>query len=582
VVDQASEPFARAGDARPGTPSPVQGVFGGPWTGSPSPVQGVFGGPWTGSPAPAGHAGSPAPDAPGAAPGPAGQADAGARTVRVQSAYFWREWAPRLGPYLTVLIVQLRNMCYYNPATGERRDWCFPSQETLARACGVSVSTLYRLLRDPRLAPFVRVEERYRYDARLGKRVRASNLYHVRLDDPLTPEHGARPAGHPDGQVHPPAGHPDGHIARSDCPTYSAVRLTGEEVLLRDTLKNNTRPGGGVPAQAPEPEDARPPDLPATKAGPVRGTESLPGRACPKPGRSGAHPQRPAPARTPRSGEPEDTRARAPRPCRQGPPPRTPAGACCCDGVHEAAARPAAPPAAGGAAPVRLSPAPAARGTAPLPAAAPWTPAPEAAAPPAAGGVARPLPDGPEHPRHPAPLPAGNGGDACRAELRQALLRRGVSAPTAHRLAAAYPPERIRAQLAHLERLPAPPRNPAGWLRQAIIHDYTPPPPGSPDAAPAGPCGSRPSTCVDCGGPLETPALPRCRRCLPPPRHARPAAPGPLPPRPRGPGRRDGPVSLATVLAELRARPAGPAPPPDGPASPRLPHSTPGGACAPV
>ena len=108
--------------------------------------------------------------------------------VRVQSAYFWKHWVPLLGPDLAVLVVQLRNMCYYNPATGERRDWCFPAQATLAAAIGVkNTHTIANLLKRPYADLFVRVEERYRYDPALGKKVQTSSIYYVRMDDPLTP-----------------------------------------------------------------------------------------------------------------------------------------------------------------------------------------------------------------------------------------------------------------------------------------------------------------------------------------------------------------------------------------------------------
>lgn len=113
--------------------------------------------------------------------------------VRVQTAYFWKKWVPLLGPGLAVLIVQLRNMCYYNPATGERRDWCFPSQATLAAAIGVkNTHTIANLLKRPYAELFVRVEERYRYDPVRRKKVQTTSLYHVRMDDPLTPEDAIR------------------------------------------------------------------------------------------------------------------------------------------------------------------------------------------------------------------------------------------------------------------------------------------------------------------------------------------------------------------------------------------------------
>jgi hypothetical protein len=59
---------------------------------------------------------------------------------------------------------------------------------------------------------------------------------------------------------------------------------------------------------------------------------------------------------------------------------------------------------------------------------------------------------------------------------------------TAQLLVRTYPAERIRAQLARLERLPAPPRNPAGWLVCAIRQNYCDAGAagGAPQAAPGG------------------------------------------------------------------------------------------------
>jgi hypothetical protein len=200
--------------------------------------------------------------------------------VRVQSAYFWKKWVPLLGPDLAVLIVQLRNMCYYNPATGERRDWCFPSQATLAAAIGVkNTHTIANLLKRPYADLFVRVEERYRYDPLRRKKVQTTSLYHVRMDDPLTPEDAARLAAElsaagataaaapgasagiesagqdPPGTAAEPAGAPDltrnfrvrspapdaklsRRYAREDFASESARNFRDEEGLLRESIED--------------------------------------------------------------------------------------------------------------------------------------------------------------------------------------------------------------------------------------------------------------------------------------------------------------------------------------------------------
>lgn len=107
--------------------------------------------------------------------------------LHVETRYFFRKWKPVLGPVLTLLIMELRDRCYYNPRTGERRDYCWPSQDELARAIGVSVRTVIRALQDPRAKKFIRVQHRYRYDSTMGKKVRTSSAYVVAMDDPLLP-----------------------------------------------------------------------------------------------------------------------------------------------------------------------------------------------------------------------------------------------------------------------------------------------------------------------------------------------------------------------------------------------------------
>jgi hypothetical protein len=108
--------------------------------------------------------------------------------VLVCSHYFFRHWKPRLGPVLSLLIMELRDRCYRNKATGEVRNTCWPSQTELARAMGVSVDTIARALKGELASLFVRVEPRYRYDPIRKKKIRTSSIYHVAMDDPLLPE----------------------------------------------------------------------------------------------------------------------------------------------------------------------------------------------------------------------------------------------------------------------------------------------------------------------------------------------------------------------------------------------------------
>ena len=116
------------------------------------------------------------------------------KQVVVGTRYFWQKWAPRLGPTLTVLVVRLRMHCYYNQETRERRDWCFPTQHTLAEEVGVSRWTVMRELKKPEARRFVRVQYRSRYDPTRRQTVRISSLYHVAMDDPLIEEDQGRAA----------------------------------------------------------------------------------------------------------------------------------------------------------------------------------------------------------------------------------------------------------------------------------------------------------------------------------------------------------------------------------------------------
>jgi len=60
--------------------------------------------------------------------------------------YFWEKWVPVLGPVASMLYMRLRQYCYYNPETGEKREHCWPKQETLGKEIGVSRCTIMRTL----------------------------------------------------------------------------------------------------------------------------------------------------------------------------------------------------------------------------------------------------------------------------------------------------------------------------------------------------------------------------------------------------------------------------------------------------
>lgn len=113
--------------------------------------------------------------------------------VFVATQYFRKKWLPLLGASLAWVIVALRQHCYWNRETGEKRDWCLISQEELASEVGISVATLKRLLKHEHADKFIiDITHRYRYDRKRRKQVRRKSMYRIRMDDPLTPEDEVR------------------------------------------------------------------------------------------------------------------------------------------------------------------------------------------------------------------------------------------------------------------------------------------------------------------------------------------------------------------------------------------------------
>lgn len=108
--------------------------------------------------------------------------------IVIATQYFWDKWAPLLGPTLTVLIVRLRRYCYYNKITKEKRDWCYPDQIKLAKEIGVSRRTIIRELERDIVKYFITKKSRYVYNETLKKKVRASDVYYIAMDDPFVLE----------------------------------------------------------------------------------------------------------------------------------------------------------------------------------------------------------------------------------------------------------------------------------------------------------------------------------------------------------------------------------------------------------
>lgn len=108
--------------------------------------------------------------------------------VTVQTKYFWSHWAGKLGPLATCLLLRLRQYCYFNRATGEKRDWCYPSQETLGDELGAHRETIGIALKKLEALGFVRREAQYRYDANARRSVRTTDKYYILMEDPIVPE----------------------------------------------------------------------------------------------------------------------------------------------------------------------------------------------------------------------------------------------------------------------------------------------------------------------------------------------------------------------------------------------------------
>ncbi len=122
--------------------------------------------------------------------------------VFVGSQYFRKSWLPLLGPITWLLILELRQRCYYNRDTSERRDECEATYAELGAAIARSSRTVERALNPANgvekelLSRFVlgrKVEKVY--SGRLGKVVSKATRYTIALDDPLTPDDEERLKG---------------------------------------------------------------------------------------------------------------------------------------------------------------------------------------------------------------------------------------------------------------------------------------------------------------------------------------------------------------------------------------------------
>ena len=102
------------------------------------------------------------------------------------SLYFSRRWMPDLGPLGTQIVLILRSLGYYNRKTQELRDGVEIDLPALAALIGVHPATVKReFSRNTYLGKFVTKESQYRTCPITKKPIRTTNVYRVKMDDPL-------------------------------------------------------------------------------------------------------------------------------------------------------------------------------------------------------------------------------------------------------------------------------------------------------------------------------------------------------------------------------------------------------------
>lgn len=107
--------------------------------------------------------------------------------VFVGTQYFREMWVPTLGTTLAWLIIELRQRCYWNKRTGEKRDQCIATYAELAAAVGISESTARRLLKPGLIIDEFLLERRTirEWSSKQGKIVNKTTHWIIRLDEPI-------------------------------------------------------------------------------------------------------------------------------------------------------------------------------------------------------------------------------------------------------------------------------------------------------------------------------------------------------------------------------------------------------------
>jgi len=117
------------------------------------------------------------------------------KKMHAETLYFMREWWPLLKPVESLLIMVLRQRCYYKPG-----NTCQATYAELAKAINVSTKTLKRTLerdqagqfKNEYLGQFIKAIETIRTKNKDNHVRNAGSKFVVVLDDPLTPDDTAK------------------------------------------------------------------------------------------------------------------------------------------------------------------------------------------------------------------------------------------------------------------------------------------------------------------------------------------------------------------------------------------------------
>lgn len=138
-----------------------------------------------------------------AAAPPKAEKRASSRDTATLTAYFWEayneivqpsrinaylidKWLPELGPVGFALVQAFRRRCYHNPKTGETRNEIEVDIAVIAKAIGVSGTTVHRELhRNEALKHFVKVQPQYEVQSPGKAPKRYMPAFLIAMDDPI-------------------------------------------------------------------------------------------------------------------------------------------------------------------------------------------------------------------------------------------------------------------------------------------------------------------------------------------------------------------------------------------------------------